>query len=78
MELIEKKKVLLHLIEDADEKLTGLLLVLADEYNAATQNYTKEELDFFEKRRNTFFSNKTGATVEEAHNRIRSNYQNGL
>ncbi|MEO8961930.1 MAG: hypothetical protein ABI325_08620, partial [Ginsengibacter sp.] len=62
-----------------DEKLTGLLIALANEYNDADQNYTDEELAFFEERRNAFFiSGKKGYTVEEAHEKIRNKYKNGL
>ena len=79
MILTEKKQVLLEIIEDADEKLTGLLLALANEYNDADQSYSEEELAFFEKRREAFFkSGEKGYTVEEAHERIRNNYKNGL
>ncbi len=79
MSLAEKKENLLHIVQDADEKLTGLLIALANEYNDAEQQYSKEELDFFEERRNAFLkSGKKGSTVKAAHNRIRSNYNNGL
>lgn len=79
MSLTEKKQALLHIVEDADEKLTGLLIAIANEYNDAGQNYSKEELDFFNNRRNAFFdNNKEGYTVEEAHEKIRRNYNNGL
>ncbi len=79
MSLTEKKQALLHIVEDADEKLTGLLIALANEYNDAEQSYSKEEIDFFNDRRNAFYgSNKEGYTVEEAHDKIRRNYNNGL
>lgn len=79
MSLAEKKDALLHIIEKADEKLTGLLIALANEYNDADQNYLKEELDFFNDRRNTFYnSDKKGYSVEEAHENIRRNYNNGV
>lgn len=75
----DKKQILLEIIEEADEKLTGLLLALANEYNDADQNYTDEELAFFEERRDAFFkSGKKGYTVEEAHEKIRNKYKNGL
>lgn len=62
-----------------DEKLTGLLIALANEYNDADQNYTDEELTFFEERRDAFFkSDKKGYCVEEAHEKIRNKYKNGL
>ena len=79
MNLAEKKETLMHIVQDADDKLTGLLIALANEYNDADVDYSKEELDFFEDRKQAFFnSNKEGSTVEEAHNRIRRNYINGI
>lgn len=79
MSIAEKKQFLLHIVEDADEKLTGLLIALANEYNDAEQNYTRDELDSFNDRKRVFLdNNKKGSSVEEAHNRIRRNYQNGL
>ena len=73
----EKKQALLHIVEDADEKLTGLLMALANEYNDADQNYSKEEIDFFNERRKAFYSNnKEGYSVEEAHDKLRRNYNN--
>ena len=78
MSLIEKKEVLLHIVEDADEKPTGLLIALANEYNDSDKNYSKEELDFFNNRRNSFYNtNKDGYSVEEAHDMVRRNYNNG-
>jgi hypothetical protein len=79
MSLTEKKQALFHVVEDADEKLTGLLIAIATDYNDAEQNYSKEELDFFNDRRKAFLnSNKEGYTVEEAHEKVRRNYNNGL
>jgi hypothetical protein len=79
MSITEKKEALLHIVEDADEKLTGLLIALAVEYNDADQIYSKEELDFFNDRKKAFYnSNKEGYSVEEAHDNIRRNYNNGV
>jgi hypothetical protein len=79
MSLTEKKQALFHIVEDADEKLTGLLIAIATEYNDAEQNYSKKELDFFNDRRKAFLdSNKEGYTVEEAHEKVRRNYNNDL
>ena len=79
MSIAEKKQVLLHIVEDADEKLMGLLIALANEYNDVEQNYTQSELDSFNERKEAFFkNNEQGSTVEEAHSRIRRNYRNGL
>jgi len=79
MVLTDKKQVLLEIVEDADEKLTGLLLALANEYNDSDYKYSNEELAFIEERRNAFFkSDMKGYSVEEAHEKIRRNYKNGL
>jgi hypothetical protein len=72
MSLTEKKEALLHIVEDADEKLTGLLIALANEYNDADPDYSKEELDSFNDRRDAFYnSNIEGFSVEEAYDMIR-------
>lgn len=79
MVLTDKKQALLEIIQDADEKLLGLMIALANEYNDEDYIYSNEELAFFEKRREAFFENeKKGFTVEEAHEKIRRNYKNGL
>jgi hypothetical protein len=62
----------MHIVENADEKLTGLLFALANEYNDADQHYSQEELDFFYARRGEFFADdKNGYTVEDAHEKTR-------
>jgi len=79
MVLTDKKQSLLEIINDADEKLISLMIALANEYNDEDYIYSKEELAFFEKRRNAFLENhKKGYTVEEAHEKIRRNYKNGV
>ncbi len=79
MSLVEKKENLMHIVKDADEKLTGLLIALADEYNTPDYEYSEEEIQSFYKTRDEFFaSGEKGKTVEEAHNEIRRKYQNGL
>lgn len=79
MSLTEKKAALLHIVEDADEKLTGLLIALANEYNDSDKNYSNEELNFFNNRRDAFYeSNKEGYSIDEAHDKIRRNYNNGV
>jgi len=79
MVLTDKKEVLKEIIENADDKLMSLMIALANEYNDGEYVYSKEELDFIEKRRDAFFkSGKKGYTVEEAHENIRRNYKNGL
>jgi len=79
MVLTDKKQALLEIINDADEKLVSLMIALANEYNDEDYIYSKEELAFFKKRRNAFLENdKKGYTVEEAHEKIRRNYKNGV
>ncbi|HZW69453.1 MAG TPA: hypothetical protein VFF57_01210 [Hanamia sp.] len=79
MVLTDKKEVLKEIIENADEKLMSLMIALANEYNYTEQEYSQDELAFFEKRRQVFFdSNKKGLTVEEVNEKIRRNYKNGL
>lgn len=79
MVVTDKKQVLIEIIEDADEKLTGLLIALANEYNDSDYVYSQEELAFFEMRRKAFLeSGKKGYSVEEAHQKIRRKYKNGL
>ena len=79
MVLTDKKEVLKEIIENADEKLMSLMIALANEYNYTEQEYSQDELAFFEKRRQAIFdSNKKGSTVEEVNEKIRRNYKNGL
>jgi hypothetical protein len=47
MVLTDKKQVLIEIIEDADDKLTGLLLALANEYHEINPTYSEEEMDNF-------------------------------
>ena len=73
MVITEKKQVLLEIIEEADEKLIGLLFALANEYNDPEQNFSEKQLASFDASRNAFFkSGKKGYTIEEEHNRIRN------
>lgn len=79
MGIAEKKQNLMHLVEEADENLTELLMEVAKEYNDAPTNYSKEELQSFYNIRDEFIkSGKKGKTVEEVHNNVRRNYKNGL
>ncbi|HEV2831695.1 MAG TPA: hypothetical protein VGW31_06925 [Hanamia sp.] len=79
MTITENKDALFDIVKEADEKLTRLLIALANEYNNAKESYSKEELKFFNNRRKVFFdSGKKGSSVEDAHSRIRRNYHNGL
>jgi hypothetical protein len=47
MNLAEKKEILMHIVEEADDRLTGLLIALANEYNAASETYSPEEIESF-------------------------------
>lgn len=79
MVLTDKKEVLKEIIENADEKLMSLMIALANEYNYTEQEYSQDEIAFFEKRRHLFFdNNKKGSTVEGVNEKIRRNYKNGL
>ncbi len=79
MSIAEKKQNLMHIVKDADENLTELLIEVAKEYNDTSGKYTEEELQSFYKTRDEFYkSGQVGKTVEEAHNEIRRKYQNGL
>lgn len=79
MGIAEKKQNLMHIIDDADENLTELLMEVAKEYNDTPRNYSEEDLQSFYKARDEFFaSGQKGKTVEEAHNEFRRKYQNGL
>ena len=79
MILTDKKEVLKEIIENADEKLMSLMIALTNEYNETEQEYSEQEIAFFEKRRQAFFdSNKKGLTVEEVNEKIRRNYKNEL
>jgi cob(I)alamin adenosyltransferase len=79
MVLTNKKEVLKEIIEKADEKLMSLMIALANEYNDSEQEYSEQEIAFFEKRRQAFFDgNKEGSAIEEVNEKIRRNYKNGL
>jgi len=79
MSLAEKKEALMHIVEDADEKLTALLFALADEYNSPDYEYSEEELNLFNERKEEFYrNNKQGYSVEEAHELVRRKYNDGL
>ncbi len=73
MSLAEKKENLLHIVQDADEKLTGLLIALANEYNTADLEFTKDEMDDFYLRRDNILADpSSGYSPEEAHDLIRN------
>lgn len=67
MSLAEKKQLLLHIVEDADDKLTGLLIALANEYNQPEYKITDADVRKFEERRDAFFdSGEEGYTAEDS------------
>ena len=79
MSLAEKKEKLLYLIEDADEKLTGLLIALANEYNTSGEEYTNEEIESFYKTRDEYLQNpETVFTVEEAHQKVINKHRDAI
>ena len=79
MNLAEKKETLLHIVQDADEKLTGLLIALANEYNSTNEVYTEEELDSFYQIRDQILNEPQSAySPQQAHDLIRNKDRNGL
>ncbi len=79
MSLSEKKEALLDIVKDADEKLTGLLIALANEYNEPEEKYSKEEIESFYKTRDMLLSNpETGYAPDEAHQLIRNKHKNAI
>ncbi len=73
MGIAEKKQALIHIVEDADEKLTALLFAIADEYNTPDYEYSEEEIQsFYEIRDNLLKDPESGYTPEQAHDLIRN------
>jgi len=73
MVLTDKKEVLKEIIENADEKLMGLMIALANEYNDAEQEYSLEEIKEFYKIRDEMLAQpETTYTPEQAHQLIRN------
>ncbi|MEO6452644.1 MAG: hypothetical protein ABIN97_01165 [Ginsengibacter sp.] len=79
MSITEKKEFLLHIVEDADEKLTGLLIALANEYNTSGEKYSDEEIEEFYKIRDNLLADpETGYTPEQVHEIIRNKSKNAV
>ena len=79
MSLEEKKQLLSHIVKDADDKLTGLLMAVANEYNISSEKYTQEEIEeFYRIRDNLLAHPETGYTPEEAHKLIRNKSKNAV
>ena len=73
MVITDKKLVLKEIIENADEKLMGLMIALANEYNDTEQEYSQEEIEEFYRIRDGMLTHpETTFTVEEAHEQIRN------
>jgi hypothetical protein len=79
MGLPEKKQFLLQVVQNADERLTGLLIALAEEYNSSTVNYSSEEIASFSAIKENMLNESTKSySPEEAHELIRNKKKNGL
>jgi len=73
MVITDKKLVLKEIIENADEKLMSLMIALANEYNDNDQEYSKEEIEEFDKIKDEMLAHpETTFTVQEAHEQIRN------
>jgi len=73
MSIQEKKQVLHNIIDKADEKLTGLMIALASEYNESEEQYSEEEIKEFYKTGDEMLAHpETTFTVKEAHEQIRN------
>ena len=73
MVLTDKKQALLEIIQDADEKLLGLMIALANEYNDEDQEYSQEEIEEFKRIKEKMIAHpETTFTVDEAHEKIRN------
>lgn len=79
MSLAEKKEALLHIVHDADEKLTGLLIALANEYNSTNEIYSTEEIqNFYHVRDQLLNDPESSYSPQQAHELIRNKNRNGL
>ena len=79
MKLAEKKDSLMNIVQDADEKLTGLLIALANEYNTSDFEFTDEEIEkFYEIRDNLLAEPESGYSPEKAHEAIRNKTADGI
>jgi predicted house-cleaning noncanonical NTP pyrophosphatase (MazG superfamily) len=73
MILTDKKEVLKEIIENADEKLMGLMIALANEYNDTLLEYSQEEIQEFYKIRDEMLAHpETTYRPEQAHQLIRN------
>ena len=73
MVITDKKEVLKEIIENADEKLMGLLIALANEYNDEEQEYSQEEVEEFKRIKDEMIAHpETTFMHEQAHELIRN------
>jgi hypothetical protein len=73
MVLTDKKEVLKEIIENADEKLMGLMIALANEYNDQDVEYSQDEIEEFNHIRDEMLAHpETTYTPEQAHQLIRN------
>ena len=78
MNLAEKKETLMHIVKDADDKLTGLLIAVANEYNSV-ENYSVGEIEsFYEVRDALLAEPHTAYTPTQAHDIIRNKKQDAV
>jgi hypothetical protein len=77
MNLAEKKETLMHIVQDADDKLTGLMIAIANEYNTTNEAYTAEETENFYQIRDLLLQDpETGYSPTQAHDLIRNKSRN--
>jgi hypothetical protein len=79
MNLADKKETLLKIVQDADDRLTGLLMAVAKEYNSTGETYSSEEIEKFYQIRNDVLRDQ-GSTYSpvQAHDLIRKKGRNEL
>ena len=79
MSLAEKKETLVLIVQSADDKLTGLLIALANEYNSTGETYSTVEIEnFYQIRDQLLKEPETGYTPQQGHHLIRNNNRNDL
>ena len=79
MNLAEKKETLMHIVEEADNKLTGLLIAVANEYNSTNEAYTPEEIqNFYQIRDKLLNEPETAHSPSQAHDIIRNKSRNAI
>lgn len=72
MGFAEKKEIIMEIVRNADDKLLGLIIALANEYNHQEYQFSEEEIKKFKESRDEFYaSGKKGFTVEESLKRLK-------